>query len=161
MAYGGKRGDWRRFHHSTDRTFASKAKAVYICRGCGAWNDPRWDDVKGKPMPPAACLACHRMDFDHFQSRGEAKTWAKLLQRQAAGQIADLERQVPIDLLTVNHATGKPVVFARYIADFRWRDVASGDRIVGECKPGGALTYESQLKIRCVEAMGIPVTILT
>lgn len=152
MPNGGKSGGWKGFGRSTDQTFAQHAIAVHICRGCGLWHE-------GKK--PAACLSCGRMDFESFQSKGEAKTWAKLVQRQRAGLITELERQIRIPLLTVHHRTGKPVEWAVYIADFRWLDVETGDRILAECKPGGRTTYESQLKIRCVEAMGIPVTMLT
>lgn len=153
--------DWQKLGHSTDQTFAQHARPAYICRGCDTFNDPRWDRVKDKPMPPASCKSCGRMDFDFFPSQGEAKWWMKLRRRVEAGQIAELERQVRIPLLTVHQRTGKPVEFAVYVADFRWLDVASGERVTAEAKPGGRMTYESQIKIRCVEASGIPVTILT
>lgn len=147
-----KFGGWKGARQSKDRTFASSAIKVHVCAGCGLW-------AEGKK--PAACLGCGRMDFITFPSKGEAKWWAKLRQREMAGLIRELERQVPIDLLTVHHRTGKPVAWGRYIADFRWFDVEKGERVVAECKPGGGMTYESQLKIRCVEGMGIPVEILT
>jgi hypothetical protein len=149
--HGGKRGGWSGRYTSKDRTFADRAIQVHICRGCGLW-------MEG--AKPTAC-ACGRMDYDTFPSKGEARWWMKLRQREQAGLIRELERQVRIPLVTVHHATGKPVWFADYIADFRWLDVATGERVTAECKPGGNLTYESQLKLRCVEAMGIPVTALT
>jgi hypothetical protein len=152
MGYGGKGGGWKGFGRSTDQTFAKHAIAVHICRGCGLWTTG---------AKPSACSICGRMDFDDFPSKGEAKAWARLLQREKIGEIAELERQVRIPLLTVHHRTGKPVEWAVYVADFKWLDVASGDRVLAECKPGGRMTYESALKIRCVEAMGIPVTMLT
>lgn len=145
-------GGWQKMHRSTDRTYADKAIAAHICRGCMAWHSG---------AKPAACTTCGRMDFESFQSQGEAKWWMKLLRRQESGQISGLERQHRIDLLTVHHRTGKPVVFATYVADFRWKDTATGELVVAECKPGAAMTYESQLKIRCVESMGIPIEMLT
>lgn len=151
MAYGGKGGGWAGLRHSTDQTFAKHAISVHICRGCGMWHEG---------AKPVACT-CGRMDYDSFPSKGEAKTWAKLLQRQRAGLISELERQVRIPLLTVHQRTGKPVEWGTYVADFRWLDLETGERVLAECKPGGRMTYESQLKIRCVEAMGIPVTMLT
>lgn len=147
----GKFGDWKTQRRSTDRTFSVKAKPVHICRGCGNWHTG---------AKPAACVICGRMDYESFQSTGEAKAWARLVQRVAIGQIRELERQYRIPLLTVHHRTGKPVEWAVYVADFRYFDMASGERKVVECKPGGGMTYESQLKIRCVEAMGIPVEII-
>jgi hypothetical protein len=143
---------WSGRYTSKDRTFANKAIPAHICRGCLAW----FDGAK-----PAACKMCGRMDFEDFKSGGEAKWWMKLLRRVDAGVIRDLRREVSIDLLTVNHRTGKPVVWGRYVADFQWVDVKTGNKVVAECKPGGDLTYESQLKLRCVEAMGIPVEALT
>lgn len=145
-------GAWKGRYTSKDRTFADKAIAVHICRGCGEWHER---------AKPAACGKCGRMDFDDFPSKGEAMWWVKLLRRQERGEIDQLERQVRIPLVTVHRDTGKPVWFADYIADFRWRDVPTGERITAECKPGGQLTYESQLKLRCVEAAGILVTALT
>lgn len=151
MAHGGKSGGWQNFRHSTDQTFAQHAIKVFICRGCGHWHER---------VKPAACT-CGRMDYDEFPSRGEAKAWMRLRLRVERGEISDLERQVRIPLLTVHHRTGKPVAWGDYVADFRWRDVQTGETVLAECKPGGQMTYESQLKIRCVEAMGIPVTMLT
>jgi hypothetical protein len=148
---GRPRGDWRKLGHSTDRTFANKAIQVHICV-CSNW-------MEGKK--PTACPICGRMDFSTFPSKGEARTWMKLRQREAVGLIKDLERQIPIDLLTVNIRTGKPVVFGRYIADFRWLDVETGERITAECKPGGAMTYETSIKLRCLEKMGITIEVLT
>lgn len=145
-------GQWKGRFTSKDRTFANSAIKVHICRGCNEWHEG---------AKPAACRKCGRMDYDDFPSKGEALWWAKLLRRQELGQIDRLERQVRIPLLTVHHATGKPVWWADYIADFRWRDVPTGGMVWAECKPGGQLTYESQLKLRCVEAMGIPVIALT
>lgn len=161
MGYGGRTGGWKGRGRIERGAIAAMAHPVYICRGCGLWNEPRWDAVKSKPMPPPACLGCHRMDFDFFRSKGEAKYWAKLQQRQRAGLIEELEREVRIPLLTVDHRTGKPVEWATYVADFRYRDLESGDRKVEEFKPSGGMSYDAQLKIRCCEAMGIPVAIVT
>ncbi len=131
---------------------AKTAIAIHICRGCGLWHER---------AKPAACLSCGRMDFDDFQSKGEAQRWAALLLRQRGGLIAELERQVKIDLLTVNHQTGKPVVWGYYLADFRYRDVETGERVTEEYKPGGSMSYDAALKLRCVEAMGIKITVVT
>lgn len=145
-------GGWQGMRRSTDRTFADSAIKVHICRGCGEWHEG---------AKPAVCRACGRLDFDDFPSKGEATAWMKLLRRQEAGQISELERQVRIPLLTVHQRTGKPVEWAVYVCDFRWLDVETGERITAECKPGGGMTYESSLKIRCAEAQGIKITMLT
>lgn len=145
-------GGWQGMRRSTDRTWADAAIETHICRGCDEWHH-------GKK--PAACSKCGRMDFESFGSKGEAKWWVRLLARQERGEIAELERQFRIRLLTVHHRTGKPVAWGEYVADFRWLDTATGERVVAECKPGGGMTYESQLKVRCCEAMGIPIEMLT
>lgn len=146
------RGDWRRFGHSTDQTFAQHAIEVHICCGCMQWHE-------GKK--PDACRQCGRMDFWDFPSKGEALWWPRLLQRQERGEIADLERQVRIRLIACRQDDGKPVDSGVvYIADFRWRDVKTGERVTAEVKPGGRMTYESQIKIRWAESMGIRITML-
>lgn len=160
MAYGGKFGGWKKFQTSKDTTWAAKAKATYICKGCGLWHEVRFDPVAGKDLPPPACLQCGRMDFVHFHSKTEARRWETLRRDEADGYISELETQYRIDLLTVDLRTGKPVKWGVMVIDFRYINGA-GARVYEEVKPRDGLTYESQLKIRCVEAMGIPVTIFT
>lgn len=160
MKHGGKKGGWRKFNASVSRSdIKAMAKVVYVCRGCDVWNRPRWDAVKDKELPPANCISCGRMDFDLFQSESEARAWARLKLRARIGEISELERQVRIPLLTVNHSTGKPVEWATFVADFRY--VEAGVRKLVECKPAGVMSYDAQLKIRCCEAMGIPVEIIS
>lgn len=161
--FGGKAGGWKNYGKgkTLERSaIKGMAKVVYVCRGCGAWNRPTWDKVKEKSLPPKACISskCGRMDFDYFQSEGEAMAWARLLLRQSAKEISEVERQVRIPLLAFNPATGKPVEFAVYVADFRWLE--DGRRWVGEYKPDDGMSKDAELKIRCVEAMGIPVIII-
>lgn len=152
MAYGGASGGWKGFKgpHLNRSDIAKRAISVHICRGCGLWHE-------GKKPP--ACTSCGRMDFDDFMSKTEATWWVKLLRRQERGFIDQLEKQVRIPLLTVHHGTGKPVEWAVFVADFRWRE--AGERIVAEVKPSTGMSYDAELKIRCCEAMGIPVKLLT
>jgi hypothetical protein len=158
---GGAFGGWQRSRMVERSAIKGMAKEVWICRACGEWNGARWDKVKGKSLPPPECSVCGRMDFEHFQSEGEAKYWMRLVRRQEDGIIAELERQYRIPLLTVHHATGKPVWWADMVADFRWLDVKTGQRIVAEYKPRDLMSYDAQLKIRCAEAMGIPIEIVS
>lgn len=159
MPYGGKSGGWKGRGRLERGAIASMAKVVYVC-DCGTWNDPQWDAIKEKNLPPRECVSCHRMTFTYFQSRGEAAEWASLLLLQRQGIISELERQVRIPLLTIHHDTGKPVEWAVFVADFRWKD-ADGNRIVAEYKPKSGMSYDAELKIRCCEAQGIPVRIIT
>ena len=160
LNYGGKFGGWKGRSTSKDTTWATKAKAVYICNACGLWHEVRYDPVAKKDLPPAACMRCGRLDFTHFHSKTEAKRWETLRLMVRAGEISELETQYRIDLLTVDLRTGKPVKWGTAVMDFRYLN-KKGERVVEEVKPSAGLTYESQLKIRCVEAMGIPVTFFT
>lgn len=150
-------GGWKGRHVSTDTTFAAKARAVWICRGCHHWNRATFDPVKKTDKPPHACEKCGRMDFDHFHSGGEAGRWVQLRRKEDAGRIKDLQTQFPVRLLACNIDTGDAVEFAVLYVDFRYFDVDRGERILEEYKPAAGLTYESQLKIRCAEAMGVPI----
>lgn len=64
-----------------------------------------------------------------FASKREARRWVELQLRLKAGQIRDLERQVPILL----HAPGGALV-GRYVADFRYVDVETGRVVVEDAK---------------------------
>lgn len=158
--YGGKKGGWKGMASSKDTTWAVKAKAVFICNACGLWHEVRYDPVAKRDLPPPACAKCGRMDFTHFHSKTEAKRWETLRLMERDGDISELETQVRIPLLTVHHRTGKPVEWGTFVADFRYLN-RRGERILEEVKPRVGMTYESQLKIRCIEAMGIPVTLFT
>lgn len=158
--FGGHKGGWKSMGQISRQDIKSLAKVVYVCRGCQCWNEPRFDQIKDKHMPPPSCMRCGRMDFDYFQSKGEARWYAGLLLRQKVGEISEVQRQVRIPLLTVDLDTGKPKEWAVFVADASFLD-DKGRRIVGEYKPAGGMSYDAQLKIRCCEAMGIPVTIFT
>lgn len=153
---------YKSLRFSTDRTFADKAKPVYICKACREWHDPVWHARLDRSGEPPMCRKCGRIaNFDYFQSTGEAKWWMKLLRRQDDGLIRELERQYKIPLLACHRETGKPVAFGDYYADFRYFDVERDKRVIAECKPGGEMTYESRIKIACVEAMGVEIEFLT
>lgn len=153
---------FKSMRYSTDRTFADKAKPVYICRNCETWHDPIWHDRAKRMGEPHFCKQCGRVgDFEYFQSSGEAKWWVRLLRRQEDGLIRELERQYRIPLIACHKDTGKPVAFGDYYADFRFYDVANGKRVIAECKPGAELTYESRIKIGCAIAMGYEIEFLT
>src|SRR5204863_9843199 len=59
-----------------------------------------------------------------FDSKREANAWAQLRMREKAGQITDLQRQVPFDLFCPT--PGDDEVVCRYFADFTYRDVVAG-----------------------------------
>lgn len=98
------------------------------------------------------------MDFDRFDSKTEAKRWASLRLQERAGEIADLQRQIRFPLLTIDERTGKPVKFAEYVADFRYRIISTGEVVIDDSK-GGAISPDAALKLRIMEASGRTVTL--
>lgn len=149
IRYAGGKSNYRGRGRLAGADAAKLAKPIYICNGCGLWHD------NGKP---AQCISCGRMDFAHFHSTGEAKMWARLEQRQRVGLISQLERQIPFPLYTVD-PNGKPVQWAKFVADFVY--VENGVRKVFDYKPRAGIGYDAELKIRCLEAQGVKVEIIT
>ncbi len=92
----------------------------------------------------------------NFDSKREAKRWAELQLLQQAGKIADLDRQVPIELQgrdgPLLTPTGK---VKRYVADFRYTDLRTGLTIWEDAK--GFPTPEYKLKKAVLAAQGIEV----
>lgn len=64
-----------------------------------------------------------------FDSKREAKRWGELVARQKAGEIDSLERQVPflfeIDGVYLTYVGSNRKV--KYLLDFRYREVATGE----------------------------------
>lgn len=79
-----------------------------------------------------------------FDSKAEHKRWQYLVLLQRAGEIRDLQLQVPFELIPAQVApSGKKERATVYIADFAYRTRA-GARIVEDVK--GAVTPEFRLK---------------
>lgn len=95
----------------------------------------------------------------HFHSEGEAKKWARLKLEERAGQITDLRRQVDLPLMTVG-PNGLPVQWGKMIVDFAFKDAENRQRYV-DFKPDGSITPDAALKIRCLEAQGIIVELVS
>lgn len=140
---------------------AAMAVQVWVCHGCLRFNYGRWDAVKGKIMKPPHCSDCHRMDFEYFQSKGEAEFWMKLLHRAAEGRVKEIERQYRINLVAVHKDTGKPVVVKVFLLDFRWWDVDEERRVWAEYKPVDGMSYDAEIKIEWARAMGYPIEIVS
>lgn len=142
---GAPRGAWKRFTSQSGAHIGGRSIKVYICAGCETWHEG---------TRPAQCPYCGRLDFDKFDSKTEAKDWARLCMLQRRGKIANLRRQVPFQLLTVHERTGKPVAFAKLVADFVYDDLETGEVGVIHDSKGHAITPEAKLKLRCMEASG-------
>jgi len=70
-----------------------------------------------------------------FDSKRELRHWLKLVQRQQLGLIRDLQRQVPFELapkVDLGEKRKKPAM--RYVADFVYVDVETGETIVEDAK---------------------------
>lgn len=147
---------WRSYGRASGADIAKLAIVVYLCEKCGLWHErPNAGVLRG---PPSACNSCGWLGFTRFDSKKEAQRWAALLLQVRAGVVADLERQIRCDLLTIHHATGKPVKFGTYVADFRYRIVETGEVVTEDVK-GGAISPDAALKLRIMEASGRTVTL--
>lgn len=103
-------------------------------------------------------MDCGRMQFLFFHSEGEAKHWARLKLLERAGDIADLRRQVPLDLMTVG-PNGLPRKWGELIVDYAFRQ--DGVQKYLDWKPVEGPTPETVLKVRCLESQGIIVDFIT
>lgn len=96
---------------------------------------PGWESFnpEAREQKPAKPQKYHAkpvtVDGIRFASKREAHRWGQLQMAQRAGAIRNLERQVPILL----HAPGGALV-GRYVADFRFTDVATGKVVLEDAK---------------------------
>lgn len=159
MARGGG-NSWQRMGRLNGSDAGAMAKPVWLCSNCRCWHEDY--DRRGKLLKPTWCKFCSRPDFDHFDSSGEAKCWTALHLRVKAGEIRNLRRQVPFDLKTVDK-DDYIVVWAKAYMDFVFEE-ADGDEwpeIVADFKPAAGMSPYAELKIRCLEAQGVTVRIIT
>jgi len=84
-----------------------------------------------------------------FASKREARRYTELLLLESAGEIRDIELQPTFPLMTPT-PDGSLVSTAKYVADFRYRDIPSGATVVEDVK--GVRTQVYKLKRRWVEA---------
>ena len=84
-----------------------------------------------------------------FASKAEARRYTELLLLESAGEIRDIELQPTFPLMTPT-PDGSLVSTAKYVADFRYRDIPSGATVVEDVK--GVRTQVYKLKRRWVEA---------
>lgn len=150
---------WTRVGRLNGSDAARMARPVYLCAACRTWHQ---DMVGGKLVKPLECKFCHRTEFDRFDSEGEAHAWAKLHLRQRAGEIRNLQRQVPFDLLTVGKQ-GLACVWAKSVLDFTFEENQNGEwiKVRADYKPAAGISPDAALKFRCLEAMELPVRIIT
>ena len=91
-----------------------------------------------------------------FASKREARRYSELLLMEKAGEIEAIELQPAYRLFTPT-PDGSLISTAKYVADFRYRDIPSGETVVEDVK--GVRTQVYKLKKRWVEAQyGITIT---
>lgn len=144
---------WQRMGRLNGSDAAAMARKVWVCDRCGLWHYDK----------PDGCKTCGILaTFQFFHSEGEAKRWARLLMLVRAGEVRDVRRQVPFALMTIG-PNGLPVEWAKLIADFTY-DEKDGDEwvpIVEDYKPVAGPSPDAALKIRCLEAQGVRVRVMT
>lgn len=70
------------------------------------------------------------VDGERFDSAGEYARWRELRLLERAGELTDLRRQVPYELVPALHRPGHRTEPAlRYVADFVYQE---GDRMIAE-----------------------------
>lgn len=138
---------WRSIGKASGAKIGSMTIKTYVCAGCGSQH-------KGKK--PYQCEACGRMDFLFFDSIGEAVRWAQLQLLERAGKITNLVRQIAFPLMAAR-ADGTAVKVGEYRSDFCY--VENGVQIIEDYK--SLITPEAALKLRWMEAQGLPVRIHT
>lgn len=81
-----------------------------------------------------------------FDSKREAAYWVHLKAREVVGEIYDLRRQVPFDLLCPHVTGGEDRVVSRYIADFTFNERPSGQWHVVDAKGKRTALYALKAK---------------
>ena len=141
------KGGWRSIGRASGAQVGKIAVRCFICRGCG---------MQHKGRKPKQCQQCGRMDFTMFDSMDEHNRWKHLELMEQAGIISGLVRQVRFPLMAAR-ADGLAVKVGEYVADFCY--VENGQQVIEDRK--GAMTDVAAIKLRWMEAMGLPVRVTT
>lgn len=128
----------------------AKAIKVFVC------TNPQCE-IHHEREAPVQCH-CGGIEFMRLDSKTEARHWAQLRMLEKRGIIKDLRRQVPFDLLAYGPG-GEAIRVARYIADFTY--TRDGVPCRDDSKPAAGVDDLAALKLRWMEAMGLPVTLQT
>lgn len=88
------------------------------------------------------------LDGIRFDSRREAVRWAELRLLEKAGEIYDLQRQVPFTLIPAQRDIQGRVIEreAKYVADFTYRRPETGRLVVEDVKSEATKTREYVIK---------------
>jgi hypothetical protein len=140
------------------------ALGVYAGRVLSMSNRAAWARRLARLVPAAAELAARsrskygarprRVDGIRFDSTREAARYLELRILEAAGAISALEvhPKFPIDVAPLFDG-GAPIPCGTYTADFRYRDLRSGDVVIEDVKSGPTRTTAYRLRKRLTEAL--------
>lgn len=81
-----------------------------------------------------------------FDSKREAARYNELLLLQRGNAITDLKLQVPFEIVVNNRK------ICKYIADFQYTDLSTGQQVIEDVKSGPTKTPVYRLKKKLVEA---------
>ena len=108
------------------------------------------------------------LDGTVFDSKKEARRWDQLCQMQKAGEITDLRRQVPYELIPAQYETyerygkkGQRLTDGvrllerkvEYVADFVYTITATGENVVEDTKSSATRTKEFIIKRKLMLAV--------
>jgi hypothetical protein len=118
---------------------------------------PRTRSVARPRTPRANKFGAIRTEFDGqtFASKAEARRYAHLRLLQKIGEITDLETQPSFRLIVNDQKV------CTYVADFRYRVVATGEIVVEDVKGGPTATPVFKLKVKLLKALhGVSVSVV-
>jgi hypothetical protein len=81
-----------------------------------------------------------------FDSKKEAARWRELEEMERAGEIIDLKRQVPFELIQAFECSGKKFRPTKYVADFAYVSAEDGKYVVEDVKSPATRTRLYLLK---------------
>ena len=84
------------------------------------------------------------VEGESFDSKNEFRRWVVLRGQEARGEISDLRRQVPYELIPKQRGRYRIERPISYIADFVYRDAETGETVVEDLK--GFRTPEYRIK---------------
>ena len=87
------------------------------------------------------------IDGIKFDSKHEAERYAELKLLQRAGEIRDLQLQVPFELIPAQKRNGKTIRECKYIADFAYFDKRTGETVVEDAKGMRTDVYKLKKKM--------------
>ncbi len=109
---------------------------LYYCPECDVFHDGKHKCKRHKYNATPQVV-----DGERFDSTREMVRWRELQLRERDGEIQNLQRQVTYLLEVNGHLVGK------YIADYRYIDVATGQQVVEDCKGYKTQIYQIKRKL--------------